>query len=70
MTTLSQRVRPGVEAAPWVIDEIRELELTNKKLMKLLADASKRQTTFIVTPPRLCDQGAGVCTYPDCGCPR
>lgn len=26
MSTLSERVRPGQEAAPWVCDEIRKLE--------------------------------------------
>lgn len=30
--TLSERVRPGVEAAPWVIEEIKKLEAENARM--------------------------------------
>ena len=35
---LSDRVRPDVEAAPWVVDEIRKLELENAALRRELAE--------------------------------
>lgn len=31
-TKLSDRLRPNCEAAPWVIDEVKKLEETNKAL--------------------------------------
>ena len=42
---LSDRVRPGVEAAPWVIEEIKKLEAENAKLkaaMQIIASREQR----------------------------
>ncbi len=35
-TPLSERIRPNSEAAPWVIDEVKELEEQNKEMLKAL----------------------------------
>lgn len=35
---LSDRIRPDVEAAPWVIEEIKKLEAENAKLKQVLID--------------------------------
>ena len=35
--SLSERIRPGVEAAPWVVDEVRKLEQQNAELERELA---------------------------------
>ena len=32
-TPLSERIRPNSEAAPWVIDEVKELEEQNEKML-------------------------------------
>jgi len=34
---LSQRIRPDIEAAPWVVEEIKKIEQENKKLQEELA---------------------------------
>lgn len=40
-TPLSEKVRPSVEAAPWVVAAIRRLEEENEALRLQLADAVK-----------------------------
>jgi len=35
-TPLSERIRPNSEAAPWVIDEVKELEEQNEKMLSIL----------------------------------
>lgn len=34
--SLSDRIRPDVEAAPWVIKEVKELEAKNRRLREAL----------------------------------
>ena len=33
---LSERIRPDVESAPWVVDEVKKLEEQNEKLYNVL----------------------------------
>lgn len=39
--SLYERIRPGVEAAPWVVDEVRKLEQQNAELERELAEAKR-----------------------------
>lgn len=40
--SLSERLRPDVECAQWVIDEVKGLEAEVKQLKKLCAEAARR----------------------------
>jgi len=35
---LSQRIRPNSEAAPWVVDEVKRMEATHAKTLRLLEE--------------------------------
>jgi hypothetical protein len=39
--SLSDRIRPDVEAAPWVIEEIKKLEKENAAMKSMLMQAAK-----------------------------
>lgn len=39
--SLSDRVRPNVEAAPWVIEEIKKLEKENAAMKSMLMQSAK-----------------------------
>lgn len=49
---LSQRVRPNSEAAPWVIEEIKELEAKNTEL-----EATLERVRCELSIPFCCDSG-------------
>jgi hypothetical protein len=38
---LSERIRPNSEAAPWVIDEVKELEKQNELMLEALEKFTK-----------------------------
>jgi hypothetical protein len=40
-TPLSERIRPNSEAAPWVIDEVKELEKQNTMMLEALEKFTK-----------------------------
>jgi hypothetical protein len=40
-TPLSERIRPNSEAAPWVIDEVKELEKQNELMLEALEKFTK-----------------------------
>lgn len=52
---LSSRLRPGVECAPWVIDEVQKLE---RAIAAALSAPEARATAVVQVP--------SACTYPDC----
>lgn len=39
MTNLSERLRPGSEAAPWVVEAVQALEAENEALRGAIQDA-------------------------------
>ena len=59
--TLSQRIRPTVEAAPWVVDEVRALEAELAALQDLV------QRYHGIDRPFICGhvEGSGLGTLPE-----
>jgi hypothetical protein len=46
--SLSERIRPGVEAAPWVIDEIKVLEEERDALRACIEEMEKQEPAATV----------------------
>ena len=57
-TPLSERIRPNSEAAPWVIDEVKELEEQNEKMLSILKKVNEyvisAEETFSIYREYIC----------------
>lgn len=50
--SLSERIRPGVEAAPWVVDEVAKLEAERGRLLAAARTAAEQIRRCDYTPAR------------------
>lgn len=53
MTLLSDRIRPNVEAAPWVIDEVRRLEQAAQAALNALVWEAGSEPALYATQTRM-----------------
>ena len=56
-TLLSERIRPNSEAAPWVIDEVKKLEVHNKEMMEVLKLLRSEMSSQCTTDGCTCGDG-------------